>query len=232
MHSIWHFLIRWFWFFLSLILGCLILCLIYVGFGLTQGASIDGFRISMDGIRLSSNLYILDNGNLIRSAQLTESELTEAVKKYQIKTIFNLQGNRPGYEWFDNEQKVAANLNVKNYNYDFASESIPNSDRFQSFMQNLANAERPILIHCRSGSDRTGEMTAVYMMKYMGTTKEQALEQLTQKYWHLSFLEPAPRYFIESVYKNTDDFLKTYNNCDPNLLYADRANCDDINSAR
>ncbi|MBV4486207.1 tyrosine-protein phosphatase [Pseudomonas sp. SWRI153] len=43
-----------------------------------------------------------------------------------------------------------------------------------------AEADGPVLMHCKHGSDRTGLMAAMYRLVIQGWTKEQALKEMTE----------------------------------------------------
>ncbi|MBC3268788.1 dual specificity protein phosphatase family protein [Pseudomonas sp. SWRI81] len=43
-----------------------------------------------------------------------------------------------------------------------------------------AEADGPVLMHCKHGSDRTGLMAAMYRLVVQGWTKEQALKEMTE----------------------------------------------------
>jgi hypothetical protein len=51
----------------------------------------------------------------------------------------------------------------------------------------LRNAPKPILIHCKSGADRTGLIAALYQYVQEGRSAEEAASQLSIVYGHLPF---------------------------------------------
>jgi protein-tyrosine phosphatase len=55
----------------------------------------------------------------------------------------------------------------------------------------------PALIHCESGSGRTGLVCALYMIETERATLEQALDELdAYKYFHIEELYPNVKHFI------------------------------------
>ena len=186
----------------------------------------DGFRVSMDGVRMTRNFYEVDPGKFYRSAQLTGEELRKVIQDYGIKTVVNLQGARPGFKWYDDEERVTRELNVKLISISMAKEPTPRREYLIQLLDAFRDEARPILVHCRSGSDRTGEATAIYRMEYMGATREQALESLSWDYWHSDILVPSKKYFISEVYKNEKWAREHYSHCMPGLRYADRLYCE------
>ena len=53
---------------------------------------------------------------------------------------------------------------------------------------------KPVLIHCRHGSDRTGLIVALYRILYQNWTKEDALEEMLKGgYGHHSIFKNLPQ---------------------------------------
>lgn len=165
---------------------------------------------------LPFNFHTVDEGKLYRSAQPTGAEIEEVVRRYGIKTVINLQGGLPGQSWYDEEKAATDKLGIRFINYGWSSDSIQDRKNWSDWFYALETAERPILVHCKSGADRTGEASAVYAMEVMGQDKEQALKQLTIWYHHFNFFKPSKRLFID-LYQGKEWVLNTYNPCLPHL---------------
>lgn len=183
-----------------------------------------GCRVSTDGIRLTSNFYEVDPGKYYRSAQLDYDELNEVIKKYKIKTILNLQGSRPGFKWYDDEERATKENGVKLINMALNKDVLIKRNDLLHLFDSLEHSERPILVHCRSGSDRTGLATALYEMEFMGKTREEALESLSFKYLHLRLLTPAQFYFMD-LFKGLEWAKNEFNHCLPGYRYAEKNDC-------
>jgi len=190
------------------------------------GQDLTGFRISKNGIRMSRNLHEVDPGKFFRSAQLTGPELQEVIDKHKIKTIINLQGERPGFDWYDDEERVARENDVQLISISMALDPVPRREYLIQLLDALRDSPRPILLHCRSGSDRTGEATAIYRIEYMGHSKQDALTSLAWKYWHTPITVPSKMYFMKEVYKGEAWMRENYDHCAPGLQYADRTHCE------
>lgn len=140
----------------------------------------------------SKRLRVVTPGKVYRSGQLTVAGFEEAIQRYQIRTVVNLQDEYPDPEvtkgYFNRgslpETKVCEKLGVK---YVFiALDLVPRRQTFDrrpaAIEQMLAlfddPANYPILIHCRAGLHRTGCMVSVYRMEYDGWTPQQALAEM------------------------------------------------------
>ena len=52
-------------------------------------------------------------------------------------------------------------------------------------IQTLREAPKPVLIHCKAGSDRTGLISALYCLTLKGETPAQADRELSVWYGHI-----------------------------------------------
>lgn len=164
--------------------------------------------------RPAMNFHEIDPGKFYRSAQLGKDEFDEIVQKYGIRTVINLRGSQPGEWWFDDEKAALDRLGVRFENLGFSTEQMQTKEDWTKYLEILKTAERPILVHCRSGADRTGEATAVYMYDYMHAEREKVLEQVSLRYLHVTMLQPAKRLFVEN-YQGAEWLLSQYNPCEP-----------------
>ena len=170
------------------------------------------YRMSV--FRPAKNFHEVDPGKYYRSAQLTREEFDEAIREHGIKTIINLRGAGPGEKWYDDEEAVARERGVKLLNFGFSTKHVPHRKALLPLLEALKTAERPILVHCRSGADRTGEVSTLYEMLYMGKNKEEALEQLSLRYLYVRPFAPAKRMFIDD-WQGEDWARYQYDPCDP-----------------
>ena len=126
-----------------------------------------------------------------RCGQLTVGGFTEAVEKFGIRTILNVQDDVPDPDlwrgWFDRstikESALCRQLGVR---YVWLSPDLHSRrkwdenpkvvDEFLSLMDDETNY--PVLIHCKAGLHRTGLLTAVYRMQYQGWPRSEALREL------------------------------------------------------
>lgn len=120
---------------------------------------------------LPQNFYKV-NREIYRSAQPTEYNMTE-LEKFGIKTILNLR-------MFHSDKNEAEKTNLKLYHLKMRAGKIIDKDIIAS-MKIINDSEKPILIHCMHGSDRTGVVVAMYRIIFEGYTKEDAIKELKEK---------------------------------------------------
>jgi tyrosine-protein phosphatase SIW14 len=139
----------------------------------------------------SRRLREVDPGILYRSGCLTADGFADAVQRYGIKTIINLQDEFPDpavrTSYLDtrvtSEVALCERLGVRYVwiapdlisRQKTATEHPKAIDEFLAVMDDPANY--PVLIHCKAGLHRTGVMAAVYRMEYQGWSPQAALQE-------------------------------------------------------
>lgn len=163
--------------------------------------------------RISKNFTEVDPGKFYRSAQLSAEEMQEAIDKYGIKTVISLRGAPEHAFWYQPQVDVLKKNNVAFHALWLTAEHFPPKEELAKYVDLLDQANYPILVHCRVGSDRTGEATAMYAMKSMGQTREQAIaNHLNFDYWHVPLFKPAKVEFMKR-YEGPDWARNQYEPC-------------------
>ena len=121
--------------------------------------------------------------NAWRAAQPAPHDFTR-FKRLGVKTVVNLRGERmSGSYWL--EIAACKRLGLAFENCVIRSRAAPSLGELQGVRALLERVEYPILIHCKSGADRAGLMSVLYMHLKEGQPIEQALEQLSLRYGHI-----------------------------------------------
>lgn len=158
------------------------------------------------------NFHSVDPGKFYRSAQLTPDEFKEVVAKYGIKTVVNLRGHQDGEWWYNGEKETLGQLGVRFETIGFSTDYVQPVNAWTQYLDILKTAERPILVHCRSGADRTGEASAIYAMEYMHKSREEALDQLSPLYLHFEPFKRAKKLFVRN-YQGSQWLRREYDPC-------------------
>lgn len=131
-------------------------------------------------------------GVLYRSGQLTVAGFQDAVERFGIRTVVNLQEEAPDPDVFAGfldtrtvkESEVCRQLGVRFVHIppdvlhptDARTQRPAAIDQFLAVMDDPATY--PVLLHCRAGLHRTGILSAVYRMEFQGWTPAQAMREL------------------------------------------------------
>jgi len=133
------------------------------------------------------NFHVISEGKAYRSRQLGRDELTRYVDEYGIKSVLNLRGRNPGAMWYREEILGAESLGLRQYDYGIsANRDVPDRD-VEGILAILREAPKPILIHCKSGADRTSLVAALYLYRIECRSRDEAERQLSVRYGHFPF---------------------------------------------
>jgi protein tyrosine/serine phosphatase len=121
-----------------------------------------------------------------------------------IKTILNLRGaNRNSHYKF--EAETCAKLGLELIDIPLSARNAPTKERLLEVIDLLPRLNRPFLMHCKSGADRTGLVAALYLMVVEGRGVEQAKKQLSLRFLHLSFTSTGILDYILWRYQKRQD---------------------------
>jgi undecaprenyl-diphosphatase len=139
-------------------------------------------------VQYDSNLHTVSAGTLYRSAQLSKDETRWAVQEYRIKSVLNLRGAHAGQGWYDDEIAAAAELDLAHFDYRLSAKRLVTSQEIEEILGIMRKAPKPLLIHCKSGADRTGLVAALYRFSETGASAADADRELSLLYGHFPYL--------------------------------------------
>lgn len=120
----------------------------------------------------------VEAGQLYRSGELKEPILRDVIQTHKLKTILTLQVDDGSDPEQQAERQVAGETGVQLLRVEMPGNgcgSFEALDRAADFMADPAN--RPILVHCAAGVQRTGAAYTAYRVKHCGWTLQQALDE-------------------------------------------------------
>lgn len=119
-----------------------------------------------------------------RSNQPGPRQIMAHARERGIKTIINLRGQSPkGYYLLEKEASEAAGIDL--VDYQMFSRDTPTPEAIFGARDLFETIAYPALMHCKSGADRAGIMSVLYMHFRKGLPIEEAVEQLSFKYLHV-----------------------------------------------
>jgi hypothetical protein len=140
-------------------------------------------------IQFRGNLGEVDPGRVYRSARPGE-ELRNWVRTYHLASVLNLSGGTSGNSWYVSEVQATRDLGVTFYDLPLSATRRPSRRELMILTNLLRRCEYPLLIHCKSGSDRTGMASALYLLVELGETPEKALRAFSLEYGHVPIFGP------------------------------------------
>jgi len=141
----------------------------------------------------AKRLRVVTDGRFYRSGQLTANGFEDVFRRFNIKTVVNLQDEAKDplipRSWkgkpIVNESELCRQFGVKYVSLDGNVIDYPEQNPtgrpklIAEFLDILHRPEAyPILIHCKAGLHRTGFMTAIYRMEMEARTKDEVVREL------------------------------------------------------
>lgn len=120
--------------------------------------------------------------SLWRSAQPSPGQLARA-RRLGIRTIVNLRGVRDCASYLL-EKEACARLGMTLVDFPVTSREPPSPERVRAFDAMLDAIEYPVLFHCKSGADRAGIASALYLLLREGRPVAEAQDQLHWRFGH------------------------------------------------
>lgn len=154
--------------------------------GLTLLSLLVALGLWLGYLQVLGNFHEVIPGRLYRSAQLSPENLGYYIDEYKIKTVINLRGEHTGTRWYDRELTTVEDHGAREVNFEMSARTPLSIERTFALLDTLRNAEGPILIHCRSGADRTGLASVIYLQQIAGIDEETAEWQLSPLFGHLN----------------------------------------------
>lgn len=139
------------------------------------------FRRPYDGLR---HFGVVEEGALYRCGQPTPAELRELIRKHGLKTVIALRGRRDDRDpdsWEQAERAVCQEAGIRFVQIPCNHRNPPTRAQIDEFLSVTGNAEqRPALVHCRIGQQRTGLFCALYRVHIQGLAPDRALAEMDE----------------------------------------------------
>ncbi|MBX2806303.1 MAG: tyrosine-protein phosphatase [Hyphomicrobiales bacterium] len=118
-----------------------------------------------------------------RSAQPAPRDIRKLAKR-GVKTIVNLRGERDCGS-YRLQQAACARYRIRLINFSVKSRQAPPAQTIRAAKDLFDSIEYPMLMHCKSGADRAGLMSTLYMILKQGVPVQEATRQLSLLYGHI-----------------------------------------------
>lgn len=128
------------------------------------------------------NLHQIDK-NMWRSNQPTPRRIEHAAQ-LGIRTIINLRGPRSDGGW-RLEAEACVRHGLELVDFTVRSRAAPDKQMLFDTKALSDSIEGPALLHCKSGADRAGLMSALYLLMQKNRPVAEASQQLSFRYLHV-----------------------------------------------
>jgi len=136
-----------------------------------------------------ANFAAVDPGRAFRSAQLQEG-LGTVLRQNRIATVLNLRGGSDRDPWYRNEVEATGEAGADFYDFPLKPNRKPTRAELLALVDLFERCRYPILFHCKSGADRTGMVSGLYLMTRADTPPEEAVKAFSIVHSHIALGGP------------------------------------------
>jgi protein tyrosine/serine phosphatase len=137
-------------------------------------------------LHYTGNFHTVIEGELYRSAQVTGTELEDYTNKVGLKSVLNLRGPSPRSDWYKAEIADSDRLGLVHADFALSASRQVTNEEAVELIALMRSLPKPLLIHCKHGSDRTGLLSALYLAAIAGQDEDAAEAQLSLYFGHFS----------------------------------------------
>jgi protein tyrosine/serine phosphatase len=172
--------------------------------GLGSGAIALLFGAYLGGLQLTGNFHEVLPGELYRSAQPSAADIAAYSQEHGIRTIVNLRGENDKWDWYRQELAASKEAGITHIDFKMSASKQLTMDQAHQLVALLRDAPKPILIHCLSGSDRTGLASLLYLQQIAGVDEKTAEKQLSIRYGHIGIPYLSAAYAMDETWENIE----------------------------
>jgi protein tyrosine phosphatase (PTP) superfamily phosphohydrolase (DUF442 family) len=162
-----------------------------IGFSLTCAILVGAVAMWATG----GNFHAVIPGQFYRSAQIKPERLEDVVNRYGIKTIINVRGTNVEHLWYQDQQEALRRLGVAFHDVALSAREMPDIIRLDKLIDALQKSQRPTLVHCFNGADRSGLATVVALLMD-GNHKLDDVRWQTSLYFQIIHDDSAGKQFL------------------------------------
>ena len=159
---------------------------------------------------LDNRFYTVVEGSIYRSARLSDDDLEKYIREKEIKTILNLAGGHDNKDWYEKQKEITQKYNVQLHDIAISPNELPEIERIISIVRTLEHAERPLLIHCRRGVDRTGLVSAIALAMEKDPPLNEVKKQFSLRFGVFPVYRSVGPYFFEQYEKWLKETERTH----------------------
>ncbi len=142
-------------------------------------------RVQQD--RRYRNIHVVEDGQLLRSGQLTPEGFERVVREQRVGTVISMRETKSeGSDFQDGfEEEICKRLGARHVRFGYLDWSAPDGSmpgmaNVKKFLEIMDNDEypKPVLVHCFAGIHRTGVHVAAYRIDRHAWTNAEAMDEI------------------------------------------------------
>ncbi len=147
-----------------------------------------------------TNLHQIAPG-VFRSNQPTFERL-EALKQQGIEDIVNLRGKSDAAHYLVEEDRCQS-LGLRIHSIELNARSVPDKQHLKDLIELFRTLNGPFMMHCKSGSDRAGLASVIYLVTQKGEPLSKAKRMLSLRFLHLKLTKTGVLDYMLHQYKKS-----------------------------
>ncbi|WP_435166331.1 tyrosine-protein phosphatase [Falsirhodobacter sp. 1013] len=141
-------------------------------------------------LQINGNFHPVLEGVAYHSAQPTGDDSDRWVAENGIRSVINVRREHVGTALYDAEVAASTRFGIAHYDLGMSAGKPLSQDHAAELVALLRAAPKPVLIHCKSGADRTGLASAL-LLSTLGDDEDAAEAQISFRYGHISMPHTA-----------------------------------------
>lgn len=137
--------------------------------------------------RVFPNFGVVVPGRVYRSAQ-PEGRVARVVREHRLASVLNLRAGSLADPFYVEELRTTEALGVDFYDFPMDAGRRPTRRELLTLLDLFGRCRYPLLIHCKSGADRTGLVSALYLLAVEGRPPREARRAFTLRHGHVPVL--------------------------------------------
>lgn len=156
-------------------------------------------------IQMTGNFAAVVPGEVYRSNQPNATVIADYAARYGIKSIINLRGKEEKAHWYKQEIAAAKTLGLTHIDFGMSASRELTLEEARQLTAILRDVPKPVLIHCRSGADRTGLASVIYLNRIAHVDEATAERQLSIRFGHFGVPFLSPTYAMDETWERIED---------------------------
>jgi protein tyrosine phosphatase (PTP) superfamily phosphohydrolase (DUF442 family) len=133
---------------------------------------------------ISDNFGAVEPGRVYRSGQMNGQALGVKLREHRVRTVLNLRGSHPELAWYRDERAATLEAGATQVDIPLSSCEWMSKAQARALLEVLETAERPLLVHCFHGSERTSMVAAFAVLLGPGSTLADAEAQFSARHMY------------------------------------------------
>lgn len=136
------------------------------------------FRYNIRDNVIPRNFGVVEQGQIYRSGRLSSAMMAKVVRENNIKLVIDLGAFAPGSPEEILAQRTAQALGVRRVRFSLEGDGTGNPQHYIDALKLVADpANRPVLVHCAAGSERTSGCIMLYRRAFEGVPFETSMAE-------------------------------------------------------